>query len=768
MIAYRVSKNMYFNTWKHTEINRELFKQSKLSVIEEEVAVDEGHSSIIYPVRKEFLNIEKKKKYKFSSEDEFKYLYTGFENNKVEFSNFIRNATRLETDHMISLISHIDTEIEVEIKTCGKMITCVNDKCIDVFSPFISNYGASKTLKIKLKKGENKIVVKTIDLAERNVFYYFSMKLLTDIELNVSINLDINQDEYSKVLKYFESFNFETDVFTTDVITFDANYTLCKNLPKIYLEFSDGFNIYNKLENQLELYELDCKIGKLDLSNLNDFSSYVNLVTYINGFQIKKRFFISKKSTKVPKIKRVDDRKKYIIDHISSYGQNNIYKTIAKVVHRNEYIDMDDKGITDVLYRVNTRGDCADFYLPGAMVLLSDYVENITQDVYLQLKHSILNFRYWIDEPGDDVMWYFSENHALLFHVCQYLGGHLFPNDVFLNSKRTGIEQKKNASSRLDAWLDNFLKVGLSEWNSTTYIPVDLIGLFVLHEYVDDLSIKKKTIEALNYIFKIMAINLSGSMISGTYGRCYEKELKAMEFGELSCVGWMAWNRGYTSTMTKSTILYALSSYEPPREYMDYFENAGKTVINYYQGENMANIKVYKEEKFSLSSVQNYKVQQKGHQQHVMNISLGNDNTQLWINHPGELVPSGENRPSYWSGNGIMPQVEQNNNFIYMSYNLQHEEVQFIHAYIPFWKLDDVFIKGNLARIKKGDVIATYIFSSEIELTNSGPNKNREIKVYGEKISLIVHVSTCEEIDMNYDFQNNIFEIGGTKYKVGL
>ena len=41
---------------------------------------------------------------------------------------------------------------------------------------------------------------------------------------------------------------------------------------------------------------------------------------------------------------------------------------------------------------------------------------------------AILGYRYWMDEPGNDVQWYFSENHALLFHTAAYLAGHLLPD----------------------------------------------------------------------------------------------------------------------------------------------------------------------------------------------------------------------------------------------------------------------------------------------------------------------------------------------------
>lgn len=43
-----------------------------------------------------------------------------------------------------------------------------------------------------------------------------------------------------------------------------------------------------------------------------------------------------------------------------------------------------------------------------------------------RVRSAILGFRYWIDEPGNDTMWFWSENHCLCFHVAQYLAGQNF------------------------------------------------------------------------------------------------------------------------------------------------------------------------------------------------------------------------------------------------------------------------------------------------------------------------------------------------------
>ena len=71
----------------------------------------------------------------------------------------------------------------------------------------------------------------------------------------------------------------------------------------------------------------------------------------------------------------------------------------------------------------------------------------------------------------------------------------------------------------------------------------------------------------------------------------------------------------------------------------------------------------------------------------MMNLSLGSDGTQLWINNPGEFMHSGENRPSYWAGNGRMPCIKQFKNILHMKYDLSKAYVPFIHMYVPYWNL---------------------------------------------------------------------------------
>ena len=61
--------------------------------------------------------------------------------------------------------------------------------------------------------------------------------------------------------------------------------------------------------------------------------------------------------------------------------------------------------------------DCADFLLVPLLWCRMAWPERIGAATRTRIDATVLGFRYWMDEPGNDVMWYFSENHALLYSI---------------------------------------------------------------------------------------------------------------------------------------------------------------------------------------------------------------------------------------------------------------------------------------------------------------------------------------------------------------
>jgi hypothetical protein len=147
------------------------------------------------------------------------------------------------------------------------------------------------------------------------------------------------------------------------------------------------------------------------------------------------------------------------------------------------------------------------------------------RDLKEEMKHCLLNFRYWHDEPGDDAMWFYSENHALMFHVCQLLAGELYPDEVFTNSGMTGARMQEKAVGLLRPWFETFFAIGFTEWNSPPYLPIDALGFASLYAQTSNQEMKDLARKAMDSIYYILAINSLDGIFCTTAGRPYPKEL---------------------------------------------------------------------------------------------------------------------------------------------------------------------------------------------------------------------------------------------------
>lgn len=271
------------------------------------------------------------------------------------------------------------------------------------------------------------------------------------------------------------------------------------------------------------------------------------------------------------------------------------------------------------------------------------------------------------------------------------------------------------------------------------------------------MSIKKLAEKALNYTFELIALNYHGGTMASTYGRVYEHNLKAMQLGEISSVIEIAWKKGCFNNSLRASALFALTDYTPPKGVEDLLcEDVDRYLkAEYVQGDNQAYTYLYKTKEYSLASTIDYKKFEHGHQQHIMNVSLG-DSTILWINNPGEAEYSGGNRPSYWAGNDCLPQVMQYRNILFAHYKLDNTDYQYIHLYLPFWDLDEIIEKENWLFIRKGAAYVAIFFTNPFVRIKHGANADREIQSYGKDQHIMMKVSSKNE---SRSFQKFVVDI---------
>ncbi|MEI2400970.1 hypothetical protein V8V88_37580, partial [Paenibacillus phytohabitans] len=412
--------------------------------------------------------------------------------------------------------------------------------------------------------------------------------------------------------------------------------------------------------------------------------------------------------------------------------------------------------VRETLHVINSRFDCSDFYFNQLFRFWIDFRETnlFGEHLWEECKQAILNYRYWFDEPGDDVMWFFSENHALLFHTCEYLAGQLFPNENFPNAGILGFEHKEKARKRLLEWFAKFDAEGLAEWNSSAYIPINVMGFLKVYDLVDDLNLKAAAKKALDTTFRLMALNSHNGYLSCSHGRIYEKELKGNYNNATTALLWIAYGVGNLNNATFATTSFSVSEYVPP----DYhslinLEPDENMIFKHHQGpEGFVNLYTFKNHFGLLSSAVSYRPSKKGYSEHVVHCTLSPEAI-VWVNHPGEETELGTGRPSFWAGNGILPKVDQYQDLAIVHYRIeQNNEVEYTHAYFPITAFEEVEISDKWCFGKIEDSFVGIYAQNGIELQDQGQNQNRELISHGRSNTWIIRISSVKQFTSFAEF----------------
>jgi hypothetical protein len=173
---------------------------------------------------------------------------------------------------------------------------------------------------------------------------------------------------------------------------------------------------------------------------------------------------------------------------------------------------------------------------------------------------------------------------------------------------------------------------------------------------------RDRAAEVMDRIFVMAALHTSGGTPAGTQGRCYEKELLAGPVTELGSAMAIALGGAFRPGYDRAAALLCLSDYAPPDVRALAAPPEGRRVeARYTQGlGHLGRLTVWKSAEGQLATVTDLGTGGPGHQAQVVDVQLArHPMARLWINHPGELKPWGDRRPSLLAGNHVMPRVAQ-------------------------------------------------------------------------------------------------------------
>jgi hypothetical protein len=179
------------------------------------------------------------------------------------------------------------------------------------------------------------------------------------------------------------------------------------------------------------------------------------------------------------------------------------------------------------------------------------------------MKDTILGFKYWVDEPGDTVMYMGSENHRLLFHVAEWMAGQLFPTEEFTNSRMRGLYHASKGRMYITEWLRQRGRYGFDEWHSNSYYPICIAPLINVYDFAiyEDYKLQQMTGAVLDYMFFNLAADSLNGVFGTTHGRSYGIYVKYPDFEGTSSTCWLLYGTGSLThgTSGMSPVLVATS-----------------------------------------------------------------------------------------------------------------------------------------------------------------------------------------------------------------
>ncbi len=269
----------------------------------------------------------------------------------------------------------------------------------------------------------------------------------------------------------------------------------------------------------------------------------------------------------LPHLELSDRKKEYLEACLAEHGpgKGGLYGQVCRLYSGDGGVN--EEAINAACDKVDSREDTSDFAVAALLRLL--YLDQggklLAPEVRERITKTVLNFRYWLDEPGTDKMCFWSENHQALFHSAELLAGQLFPKDVFPNSGMTGNQHVEHARPLVERWLRERATFGFSEWHSNVYFNEDMPALTNLTDFASEESIRTRAAIVLDLMAMDLAFNTYQGCFATVHGRTYESHILGPCNDSTADASWLLLGLGdRKSSGNFSATFLATSEYYPP------------------------------------------------------------------------------------------------------------------------------------------------------------------------------------------------------------
>jgi hypothetical protein len=217
------------------------------------------------------------------------------------------------------------------------------------------------------------------------------------------------------------------------------------------------------------------------------------------------------------------------------------------------------------LAKIQRRDDTSDFDAVMLLRLLGHPGSLLTAELRSEIRAALLGFKYWVDEPGSDLLSMWSENHQIGYHAAEFLAGQFFPDTDFSNNRRSGAWHRDQARARILRWIEIKAKVGFSEWDSNGYYPVTMTALLALAELSTDAEITRRATMLLDVMLFDIVVDSFRGTYGTSHGRSYSTTLANGGRGEgTSPLQYLVWGVGSPGGSDAAVSLASSRRYQVP------------------------------------------------------------------------------------------------------------------------------------------------------------------------------------------------------------
>jgi hypothetical protein len=698
----------------------------------------------------------------------------------IDCTSFYHTCHYLRTWAYTELTAASAVDATFVLTSHGPADVWINGTLVHQHSHFHRKFLPPQTFMAPLQAGRNTVLICFTTVAIRDCPYALALQVtgVTPETLTVQLPTTLPVKRRQALEAIFDAAYLDQEIYHRDdelIVRWPADFTLAGEIT-IRVQTPSG-RIYTEGHPSVRGGSA-IKLGKA--YQRPDGAYRVTLMPtaedyHVHGFRILRHIPIHIANGKFAETSYgtyAERRAEALLDASGRAG--NIYSEIAKMaLGRWDKLTLDR--FTTTLAQINQRADCSDFYLVGLLGALLRYGADPAFPATLktQIEQCALNFKYWMDEPGDDAMCYWSENHQILFHACQVLAGQLFPDQLFSNVKQTGRWHQRKGEERALSWLRKRAEGGFREWDSNVYFEHDVLALSHLADLADNGELAEMATVVLDKLFFTMALNSFRGVFGSTHGRTYAPYIKSGRLELTSGLSRLLWGVGAFNEHILGVVSLACApSYELPPPI---FEIGATPVEELWSKERHAGVMeawcdlgqdawevnkvTYKTPDYMLCSAQDYQPGLPGYQQHIWQATLGPDAV-VFVNHPPCVSQEGSHRPNFWHGNGILPRVAQWKDVLVALHNLPADDwLGFTHAYFPLANFDETVMHDGWAFARKGNGYLALTAMTGFTLTTTGDQAYRELRAYGQQQGWFCHLGRTATDGSFAEFQSKILAL---------